>query len=99
MTVQMNTSTLANKRMVARVAIDVRLYFDVPISSENPDDIRKEAREELERVADGEQIRIQRLHYPEVYPRDDWPTMEPDDFQICQICPAEEANRDTRFAL
>jgi hypothetical protein len=95
----MNTIPLAKKRMVARVAIDVRLYFDVPIASEIPEDIRKQAREELERVADGEQIRIKRLHYPEVYPSDNWPAMEPEDFQICQICLAEEANRDTRFAL
>ena len=99
MTVQMNTPALAKKRKVARVAIDVRLYFDVPITSENPENIRKEAREQLERVADGEQIRIKRLHYPEVYPTDDWPAVELEDFQICQICSAEEANRETRFLL
>ena len=35
--------------MVARVAIDVRLYFDVPTSSAKSEDIQRAAREELER--------------------------------------------------
>jgi hypothetical protein len=95
----MNTSALAKEKMVARVAIDVRLYFDVPIFGESLEDIRQAAREELERVADGEQIRIKRLHYPEIYPTDDWPAMELKDFQVCQVCPIEEANPDTRFPL
>ena len=95
----MNTNASRKKRVVARVAIDVRLYFDVPISSEKPEDIRQAAHGELERVADGEQIRIKRLHFPEVYPTDDWPVMKSKDFQVCQVCPAEEANRETRFPL
>lgn len=98
-TVQMNTPTSRKERVVARVAIDVRLYFDVPISSEKPEDIRQSAREELERVADGEQIRIKRLHFPELYPSDDWPAIELDNFHICQVCPASEANSETRFPL
>ena len=85
--------------MVARVAVDVRLYFDVSISSEKPEDIRKAAREELENAADEERIRVKMLSHPNIYPTDDWPALEAEEFQICQICPASEANKDTRFAL
>jgi hypothetical protein len=95
----MNTIVSRKKRVVARVAIDVRLYFDVPISSEKPENIRQAAHGELQRVADGEQIRIKRLHFPEVYPTDDWPAIELANFHICQVCPASEANSETRFPL
>lgn len=47
----MNTTTAAGEKKVARVAIDVRLYFDVPIVTEDDGSIQRLAREELERVA------------------------------------------------
>lgn len=95
----MKTLPKVTAPLVARVAIDVRLYFDVPISSQKPEDIREAAREELERVAYGEQIKVKRLHFPDIYPTDDWPAIALEDFQICQVCPASEANAETRFSL
>lgn len=95
----MNTNPCASKRKVARVAIDVRLYFDVSIDSEEPAAIQRAAREELERVADEELIRVLDLRFPNLYRLDDWPTVKPDDFQICQICRPDEANKHTRFPL
>jgi hypothetical protein len=95
----MNTIGATSEKNVARVAIDVRLYFDVPIISEDPDSIRCAAREELKRVAYEELIRLKMLRFPNIYPTDKWPAIELEDFQICQICPASEANKDTRFAL
>lgn len=95
----MNTPAFSKEEMIARVAIDVRLYFDVTTSSENSEDIQRTAREELERVADGQQIRIMQLRYPEIYPCDVWPVIKSADFQICQICSPADANAETRFSL
>lgn len=85
--------------MVARVAIDVRLYFDVPIVSKGTDEIKRAAFEELDRVAYEESIRVKKLRFPSISPTDEWHTVRPTDFQVCQICPADEANADTRFSL
>jgi hypothetical protein len=99
MIVQMNTTAFAKRRMVARVAIDVRLYFDVPIESEDAEVIQRAAHEELQRVAYEESIRVTKLRFANISPTDDWHTVQPNDFQVCQICSAGEANKDTRFAL
>jgi hypothetical protein len=99
MIVQMNTTTVAKKGMVARVAIDVRLYFDVAIDSEEPEAIRHAAHEELQRVAYEESIRVTKLRFANISPTDDWHTVRAKDFQVCQMCSAVEANKDTRFAL
>jgi hypothetical protein len=95
----MNTPAFSKKEMVARVAIDVRLYFDVSTSSEKSEDIQRAAREELERAADEELVRIKKLRFPNIYPIDRWHTVQPENFQVCQISEAHEANRETRFAL
>jgi len=81
------------------VAVNVRLYFDVQIDSEDPAVIQRVARQELEQVADEEQIRIKNLRFPNVYPVDTWHAMRADEFQVCQICMAKDANAETRFAL
>lgn len=85
--------------MVARVAVDVRLYFDVAVDSEQQTAIKKAAYDELERFIDEDRIRVQNLRFPNLYPTDAWHTVSPEDFQICQICAANEANKDTRFTL
>jgi hypothetical protein len=95
----MNTPPLRNPQTVARVALDVRLYFDVAIDSEDPEAIRLAAQEELQRVAYEESIRATKLRLASIAPTDDWHTVQPKDFEVCQICSADEANTDTRFAL
>ncbi len=94
----MNTLSTANKK-IARVAINVRLYFDVPIDSEDPADIGRAARQEFERVADDDRIRVRKLKFPNIYTTDAWRTVKLDNFDICGICPVGEATRDTRFEL
>ncbi len=95
----MNTQTTSKPGMIARVAVNVRLYFDVPVSSDALAEICQAAREELESIALDEQIKIKRLRFPVVYPTDVWPAIKPNDFQVCQVCPASEANIETRFPL
>lgn len=95
----MKTPDSAVTEKVARVAIGVRLYFDVPVTSENEDDIRRAALAELERVEDTERIRIKMLRFPAVYPRDDYPALKPKEFIICDISQASEVNEETHFPL
>ena len=95
----MNPTFLTTGKTVARVAVDVRLYFDVTVSSEDEGEIQQAARAELERVADEERIRVKLLQHPAIYPTDDWPALKHSDFSICDICPASEVNSDTRFSL
>ena len=97
--VRMNTDSSTDEKKVARVAVDVRLYFDVPIKSEEPAAIQRAALQELGRVAYDELLRVKKLRFANVYLGGKWPTMRPDDFQICQICSVREANSETRFAL
>ena len=97
-TVQMNTTT-AQAKKVARVAIDVRLYFDVPIANDNEEDIRQAAYEELERVEEGGRIRTKKLRFPNIYLMEEWSDLLPGDFDVCQRCNSNEANSDTRFLL
>jgi hypothetical protein len=75
------------------------LMFDVPVDGADEESVRKAALAELQRVGDMEQIRVSRLSFSTVYPRDDWPAISTDDFQICEICSVVEANNETRFAL
>lgn len=83
----MKSRAAPQKKTIARVAINVRLYFDVPVSSENEKEIRQAARDELERVADEERILVEMLRNPAIYPTDDWPAMKPTDFDICDVSP------------
>lgn len=94
-----NATFLKTQQKVARVAVVVRLYFDVTVASEDEGEIQQAARMELERVADDERIRVKLLHHPAVYPTDDWPALKASDFSICDICSASEVNSDMRFSL
>lgn len=98
-TVQMNTAVCVGDKKVARVAVDVRLYFDVPIDWDDIQAIQDAALSELERAADEELIHIKKLRFPNIYPVDSWHTVQPENFQICQMSEAHEANPETRFAL
>jgi hypothetical protein len=95
----MNPTMLTNHQKVARVAVDVRLYFDVTVSSEDEGEIQQTARAELDRVAEEERIRVKQHQHPAIYPTDDWPALKASDFSICDLCPASEVNQDTRFSL
>ena len=97
--VQMNTNTLSPTARTARVAIDVRLFFDVLIDDEDESAIRHAACRELERVEAGERLRVLRLWNPNVYLPQEWSDLSPTDFRICQRCDASEVNRETRFPL
>jgi hypothetical protein len=77
------TTSALPKKVIARVAINVRLYFDVPVSSEGETDIRQAARVELERAAYEEWIVVEKLRKAAIYPIDDWPAMKPTDFDVC----------------
>jgi hypothetical protein len=94
-----NATFLSAQQKVARVAVDVRLYFDVTIATEDESEIQRAAHTELERVADEDRIRVKHLHHATIYPKDDWPALKPSDFSICDICPASEVSSDSRFSL
>ena len=94
----MNTNA-SPKRKTARVAIDVRLYFDVPISGQKEEEIRHAAYAEFERVEEGQRIRVKKLRFPNLYLLEEWSDLSPEDFHVCEQCSAKDANADTRFSL
>jgi hypothetical protein len=88
-----------NLPLVARVAVNVRLYFDVSVATGDEEAIKRAALAELECVEDEERIRITRLRHANVYPTDDWPALSAKDIAVCDVSPAREVTPDTRFPL
>lgn len=85
----MRTNTKSPSNLVARVAVNVRLYFDVEVGSDDETAIKKLARNELKRVAHEEWLLINELSNPAIYPKEDWPGMKLTDFDVCDVSSAD----------
>lgn len=92
-------SQAGSSSKVARVAIDVRLYLDVPIESTEEAVIGRMAVAALKRATDTERIRISQLANAAVYPVIDWRALKSTDFTICDISDATGLKSGVRVEL